>query len=348
MSKFEFLIVLLHLVLNVQCALHRQGDLIVAKDGTGDFGTIQEAVNASPNNSAVPTRIYIKSGEYFEKITVPAEKTQIHFIGADKSSTIINYDDYSGKPQPDGVNLTTSTSYTVLVRGDDFYAEDLTFLNSAGTIAQAVALHVVADRVVINNCNIIANQDTLYPTIQSDRPSRQYYKDCFIEGTTDFIFGAATALFENCIIQCLKNSYITAASTPEGNDFGFVFKNCSLLGNEDTTSVYLGRPWRPWARTVFIHTTMDSHIHPAGWHNWNNPDNEDTAFYAEYMTHGVDVTERVAWSKQLTDAEAELYTMENIFAGEDGSWLPNSSSNVFRLDYLNVMLSAVVIVSLLL
>lgn len=135
-----------------------QGDIIVAKDGTGNFTTIQEALNFAPNDSNVPVRIYIKSAEYVEKLIVPAEKTHIHFIGADKNTTIINYDDYSGKLLPDGSNLTTGTSYTVLVRGNNFYAEDITFLNSAGTIAQAVALHIVADRVTINNCNIIANQ----------------------------------------------------------------------------------------------------------------------------------------------------------------------------------------------
>jgi len=180
---------------------------------------------------------------------------------------------------------------------------------------------------MLNNCNIIAKQDTLYPTIESNRPSRQYYKDCYIEGTTDFIFGAATALFENCVIMSLKNSYITAASTPEENLYGFVLKNCSLFANEDATSVYLGRPWRPWARTVYIDTIMQNHIHPAGWHNWDNPDNEETAFYAEYMTHGVDVSQRVSWSRQLTENEAEQYTMENIFNGTDGIWIPNSEEN---------------------
>lgn len=149
----------------------------------------------------------------------------------------------------------------------------------------------------------------------------------------------------------LKNSYITAASTPQEKSYGFVFKNCTLLNNEEATSVYLGRPWRPWARTVFIHTTMGSHIHPAGWHNWNEPANEDTAFYAEYMTHGVDVTQRVSWSKQLTDDEAELYTMENIFVDEAGTWIwtPNSSANVSRLGCWYILLVAVVFtVSLLL
>lgn len=135
-----------------------QGDIIVAKDGSGNFTTIREALNFAPNESNVPVRIYIKPGNYFEKLIIPAEKTHIQFIGADKNSSIINYDDYSGKSLPDGGNLTTGTSYTVLVRGNDFYAQDITFLNSAGTIAQAVALHVVADRVSISNCNIIGNQ----------------------------------------------------------------------------------------------------------------------------------------------------------------------------------------------
>lgn len=126
----------------------------------------------------------------------------------------------------------------------------------------------------------------------------------------------------------LKNSYITAASTPEENRYGFVLKHCTLLANEEATSVYLGRPWRPWARTVFIDTAMNDHIHPAGWHNWNNASNEETAFYAEYMTTGNDVSQRVQWSKQLTEAEAELYTMENIFDGEDGPWIPNATAKL--------------------
>lgn len=166
----------------------------------------------------------------------------------------------------------------------------------------------------------------MYPTIVGDGQSRQYYNNCFIEGTTDFIFGSATALFDNCIISSLKNSYITAASTPEYHSYGFVFRNCTLIANEDAPRVYLGRPWRPYARTVFIETIMGNHILPAGWHNWDNPDNELTAFYAEYMSQGVDIDQRVSWSKQLTQDEAEQYTMENIFNGVDGSWIPSVSS----------------------
>lgn len=145
----------------------------------------------------------------------------------------------------------------------------------------------------------------------------------------------------------LKNSYITAASTPEEKSYGFVFKNCTLLANEDATSVYLGRPWRPWARTVFIHTMMASHIHAAGWHNWDNAENEKTAFYAEYMTQGVNVTERVSWSRQLTETEAELYTMENIFDEENGPWIPFSNASV-KLShssylYIFILLAAMLI-----
>lgn len=184
MWKYKLVFAFLHLILNVQSeffasdsetqiysissfflkkisiptAQIQPSDIIVAQDDTGHVSTIQEALNYAANNSAVPQRIYIKPGHYFEKLIIPADKTNIHFIGAVKNTTIIYYDDYSGKLMPDGVNLTTGTSYTVLVRGNDFYAESITFLNSAGTVAQAVALHVVSDRVVINNCNIIGNQ----------------------------------------------------------------------------------------------------------------------------------------------------------------------------------------------
>ena len=288
----------------------------VAKDGSGDFKTIQEAVMAVRDWSEVQVPIYIKKGIYKEKLVIPSQKTRITLIGESAAETMITYDDYSGKH-----GLTTYTSYTVLVKGNEFKAENLTFENSAGTVGQAVALHVEADKVVIKKCRILGNQDTLFPSIDT---SRQYYVDCYIEGTTDFIFGAATAVFENCTIHSKKNSYITAASTIKDRPYGFVFLNCKLTASESAQKVYLGRPWRANAKTVFINTEMGKHILPEGWHVWNNNDNHKTTFYSEYGSKGPGFVKesRVSWSKQLTKKEAKQYTLKNIFAGTS-AWLPN-------------------------
>jgi pectinesterase len=287
----------------------------VAKDGSGDFRTIQEAVNAVRDWSEVQVPIYIKKGTYKEKLVIPPQKPRISLIGEDQLQTIITYDDYSGKN-----GLNTYTSHTVLVQGNDLIATNLTFENTAGTVGQAVALHVSADRVVISNCRILGNQDTLFPSADT---SRQYYVGCYIEGTTDFIFGAATAVFERCIIHSKKNSYITAASTLQAQPFGFVFVNCKLTSEPSSPQVYLGRPWRAFAKTVWINTEMGAHILPEGWHVWNQNQNHLTAFYAEYGSFGPggNTDKRVAWAKQLTKKEMKKYTLKNIF-GSNTAWLP--------------------------
>lgn len=290
--------------------------LTVAKDGSGDFKTIQEAVNAVRDLSEVQVPIYIKNGIYKEKLLIPAYKSKISLIGENRQKTIVTYDDYSGK---NGIN--TYTSFTVQVQGNDFRAENLTIENSAGSVGQAVALHVLADRVVIKNCNILGNQDTLFPSADT---SRQYYLDCYIEGTTDFIFGAATVVFESCHIHSKKNSYITAASTSEAQAFGFVFFNCKLTSEPEFQKVYLGRPWRPFAKTVFINTEMGSHILPAGWSAWNKNDNHLTTFYAEFGSYGPGFAkaDRIEWSKQLSRKQAKKYTLKNIFAAAN-NWTPS-------------------------
>lgn len=289
--------------------------ITVAKDGSGNFKTIQEAVNAVRDLSEVKVSIYIKNGFYREKLVIPAHKSNISLIGEDQFKTIISYDDYSGKGA-----INTYTSHSVLVQGNDFSATNLTIENTAGAVGQAVALHIEADRVIIKNCRILGNQDTLFPSATN---SRQYYVNCYIEGTTDFIFGAATVVFEHCHIHSKKNSFITAASTTESQPYGFVFLNCKLTADADIQKVYLGRPWRSHAKTVFVNTEMGSHILPAGWSVWNKNDNHKTAFYAEYGSTGPGFVKdsRVAWSKQLTKKEAKAYTFKNIFAGTT-SWLP--------------------------
>lgn len=289
--------------------------ITVAQDGSGNYKTIQEAVMAVWDYSDVRVNIYIKKGIYKEKLVIPSQKIRIKLVGEDKENTIITYDDYSGKG-----TISTYTSHSVLVQGNEFVGENLTFENSAGPVGQAVALHVEADRVVIKNCRILGNQDTLYPSADT---SRQYYVNCYIEGTTDFIFGAATVVFEHCHIHSKKNSYITAASTTQNQKFGFVFINCKLTADTLFKKVYLGRPWRPYAKTVFINTEMGDHILPQGWSVWNKNENHKTTYYAEYGSYGGGFVkeQRVDWSHQLTKKEAKQYTLKNIFSGGN-KWLP--------------------------
>lgn len=282
--------------------------ITVAKDQSGEYTSIQQAINSVPDHSQTIITIIIKSGIYKEKIHVPSWKTNIALVGEDPNTTIISWNDHAGKG-----DINTFTSYTILVQGNGFRAENLTFENTAGPGAgQAVALHVEADRSIIINCRIIGNQDTLYVGVDN---SRQYYKNCYIEGTTDFIFGPATAVFDNCIIYCKKNSYITAASTPKNQPYGLVFLNCIIMVSQEVQGVYLGRPWRPYAKTVFIECDLDELIRPEGWHNWNKPESEKTVFYAEYRSKGKGARpeRRVNWSRQLTDEEVKYFTIENIF-----------------------------------
>jgi pectinesterase len=288
-------------------------NIVVAKDGSGDYSSIQEAINETKSFPYQRVTIFVKEGTYYEKIKVHEWNTNISLIGESKENTIITYDDYFGKMNL-GRNSTFYT-YTFLIEATDFLVSNLTIQNTSGEVGQAVALSVFADRVVISNCNILGNQDTLYT---SGDGNRQYFKDCYIEGTTDFIFGKATVLFENCTIHSKKNSFITAASTPEGVNYGFVFKNCKLTANENTTEVYLGRPWRIYAKTVFMNCDMGSHIKVEGWHNWNKPEAEKTAFYAEFENtgKGFNPKSRVSWSHQLKKSEAKKYTIENILGSK--------------------------------
>jgi pectinesterase len=221
--------------------------LTVAADGSGEYRTIQEAVLAVRDFMQVPAIISIKNGTYKEKLLIPSQKTNITLLGESKEGVIITYGDYSG----DANKHSTYTSATVRVQGNDFTAKNLTFENSAGRVGQAVALHVEGDRATFRNCRLLGNQDTLFLAIEN---SRQYYQNCYIEGTTDFIFGSSTAVFEGCTIHSKTNSYITAASTWPRQPFGLVFLNCKLTAAPEATKVYLGRPWRPNARTVFLHT----------------------------------------------------------------------------------------------
>jgi len=297
-------------------------EIIVAKDGTGKFTTIQEAVNAFPDWSATPLRIIIKHGVYKEKLVIPLNKTNIHLVGENRENTIITNSDYSGKAYPGKDPLgfdkfNTYSSYTVIVRGNDFAAENITFENASGPVGQAVALHIEADRCVVKNCKILGNQDTLF--LGKDN-TRQYFVDCYINGTTDFIFGASTAIFKNCEIFSKRTSYITAANTPQRQKYGFIFMNCKLTADSATKGVALGRPWRGYASTIFMNCYLGPHIAPFGWNNWSKVENEQTVRYAEYNNSGpgARTNERAKWAKQLSKKEAKRLTVESIF----GDWQP--------------------------
>lgn len=299
--------------------------MVVAYDGSGDYKTVQEAINAVPDFRSKETRIFIKNGTYKEKLILPASKNNVTFIGEDAKSTVLTFDDYAQKLNKFGEEIGTTGSSSFFIFGNDFTAKNITFENSAGPVGQAVAVRVNGDRIIFENCRFLGNQDTLYP---NGKDSRQYYKNCYIEGTTDFIFGWSTAVFENCEIFSKEGGhYITAASTEKESPFGFVFINCKLTGDAPARDVYLGRPWRDYAQTVFINTKMGDHIKKEGWHNWSKPTAEKTAFYAEHNSSGPGAApkERVKWSKQLSVKEAQKYTAENILKGED-NWNPKEEA----------------------
>ena len=282
--------------------------VVVAKDGSGDYVSIQEAINNAKSFPYDKITIFIKNGVYYEKIKIHEWNSNISLIGESTVNTIITYDDYFNKLDL-GRNSTFYT-YTLLIEANNVILKNLTIENSSGEVGQAVALSVFSDEVAVVNCKLLGNQDTLY----ASGKGKQYFKNCYIEGTTDFIFGSATSFFENCQIHSKKDSYITAASTPKDSLFGYVFKDCKLTANENVKEVYLGRPWRIYAQTVFINSDLGKHILPIGWHNWEKPEAEKTTFYAEYNNKGkgFQPEERVQWSHQLKKLEAKKYTLKNV------------------------------------
>jgi pectinesterase len=306
-----FTLVLASLCANVKAQDGYFTSCTVAQDGLGDYTTIQAAVDACKSFPDARITIHIKNGIYKEKILIPDHNTMLTFIGEDAEKTIITWGDYFGSVSR-GKNSTFYT-YTMMVEANDFVAENLTIENSAGPVGQAVALNVTGDRCVFRNCRFLGNQDTLYTAGQN---SRQYFEKCYIEGTTDFIFGAATVLFYHCTIHSKSNSYITAASTPQGKPYGYVFLECTLTAAEGVNSVYLGRPWRDYARTVFMNCNLGAHIRPEGWSNWKDTQRDKTAYYAEYKNNGPGSAkgERVQWSHQLTKREAAKYKKNKILA----------------------------------
>lgn len=291
--------------------------IVVAQDGSGNYKTVQEALKNVPLNNKSRTLIYIKNGIYKEKLHLDTGRNFVELTGESQFNTILTYDDHPGKISATGDSINTRSSYSFLINGNDFIANNITFSNDAGFNAgQAVAVETQGDKAIFINCRFIGNQDVLF--LNSEK-SRQYYKNCYIEGTTDFIFGSATAWFEKCSIYSKKNSHITAASTPKDNAYGFVFNNCRLTGDSSLHMVSLGRPWRPYAWVAYLHCYIGKQIKPEGWSNWNKTDNYKTTRFSEYQNYGpgASTSSRVNWSKQLTSAEASEITIKNVLSGWD-------------------------------
>lgn len=299
--------------------------LVVSRDGTGEFRTIDEAIEVCRAFMDYTKVIYVKKGVYKEKLIIPSWLTNITICGEDRDNTIITWDDHANIKMPvggldseaavKGKPMGTFRTYTLKVQGSYITLKDITIENNAAKLGQAVALHTEGDHILVQNCRLLGNQDTVYTGVGGTRVA---FYDCYIEGTTDFIFGPSIAWFQNCEIHSKANSYITAASTPAGQKYGYVFYKCRLTADKDVDKVYLGRPWRPFAATIFMDCELGKHIRPEGWHNWNNAKNEETARYAEYSNkgEGASTKNRVKWSKQLTKKEAAKVTLLDAF-GED-------------------------------
>ena len=297
-------------------------DATVAPNGDGQFKSLQDAINAAPQRTSrtKPWVIHVKPGVYKELIYVQREKRFISLIGDDPTKTILTYNLHANMPGPDGKIIGTFRTASTYIDADDFTAENLTFENSAGPVGQALAIRIEGDRVAFRNCRFLGWQDT----ILANR-GRHYFEGCYIAGHVDFIFGGATAFFESCHIHCLRNGYITAASTPTEQPFGFVFSHCKITGESTDVNTYLGRPWRDFANVIFLNTEMSEVVRPVGWHNWDKPGREKTSRYAEFKSAGPggQKAARVSWSRQLSAAEASSITSEKVLRGVDG-WNPKA------------------------
>lgn len=308
-------------------------NFVVAQDGSGDYKTVQEAFNAVPKLKTERTVIFVKKGTYKEVITLEADKNNVTLIGEDVDKVVITYDNYSSKINPvTNKGYGTSGSSSCFIIGNGFYAKNITFENASGPLGQALAINIQGDKAIFKNCKFLGFQDTMYGA-----DGRQYFKDCYIEGSTDFIFGSSTAFFDNCTLHTKGGSAITAASTKEYVNFGYVFNNCKITGTGKHITT-LGRPWRPYAAVAFINTEISDAIKPAGWNNWGKVENESTARYSEFNSSGAGAypNERVNWMKKLTADQAKLYTIKNVLKTTYANppivdnWNPNKVIDLYK------------------
>ena len=295
--------------------------LFVARDGTAEFRNVADAIEVCRAFMDYHKVIFVKRGTYKEKLIIPSWLDNIEIVGEDVEQTIITFDDHAnirlaGTEQ----GMGTFRTYTLKIEGNGITVKNITIENNSARLGQAVALHTEGDRLRFIGCRFLGHQDTIYT---GKAGTRLYFVNCYIEGTTDFIFGPSTAWFEGCTIKSKANSYVTAASTPKDVEFGYVFNRCRLIADEGINKVFLGRPWRPYAYTVFMNCELGRHIVPAGWHNWGNAANEQTARYLEYNNsgEGAATTQRAPWSRQLSKKEAAAITPQRVFKIES-QWMP--------------------------
>ena len=295
--------------------------LFVARDGTAEFRNVADAIEVCRAFMEYHKVIFVKRGTYKEKLIVPSWLDNIEIVGEDVEQTIITFDDHAnirlaGTEQ----GMGTFRTYTLKIEGNGITLKNITIENNSARLGQAVALHTEGDRLRFIGCRFLGHQDTIYT---GKAGTRLYFENCYIEGTTDFIFGPSTAWFEGCTIKSKANSYVTAASTPNNVEFGYVFNHCRLIAEEGIDKVFLGRPWRPYAYTLFMNCELGKHIVPAGWHNWGNAANEQTARYLEYNNsgEGAATTQRAPWSRQLSKKEAAAITPQRVFKIES-QWMP--------------------------
>lgn len=345
----------------VQCSLmatHAQlYRAIVAQDGSGDYTSIQDAIlsirDYSPEGRL---HILVRKGVYEEKVIVPAYKTNITLVGEDRDSTVLIWHDHANLQQTGrfegvvlgsladqmghggrqsserGHRLGTFESYTLKVYGEGFECENMTIVNDARG-GQAVALHNEADRSVFRHCAFRGFQDTMF---NGNARSRQLFIDCYIEGAVDYIFGPATVWMEQCHIHSIGDGCITAASTPAENPHGYVFNRCLVTAAPEVKRLHLGRPWRNYANVLFMNCELPAQLNPAGWDNWNDPKREATARFIEYNNEGegAATAQRVAWSRQLSAAEAQQVTLDKVFSQSADAWLPRLTPVSFDEAYL--------------
>ena len=285
--------------------------LVVARDGTGEFRNVDDAIEVCRAFMDYHKVIYVKKGVYKEKLIIPSWLTNIEICGEDRDNTVITWNDHANiKTQERPNGMGTFRTYTLKIEGSHITLKNITVENNSARLGQAVALHTEGDCLTFVNCRFLGHQDTVYTGVAG---SRQLFNNCYIEGTTDFIFGPGTAWFENCEIRSKADSYITAASTPADQPYGYVFHNCRLTADPNVTKVYLGRPWRDYGYTLFMECELGSHIRPEGWHHWQK-EREQTARYLEYNNSGAgaETKARVTWSRQLTKKEAQKITIQEV------------------------------------
>ena len=309
--------------------------ILHVSDNPEHFSSIGSALAQIPANNTTPVIIEIAPGIYHEKLTINKPYITLRGMGESSAHTVISYDDYALDLMEDGSKRGTFRTYTLFIDTHDITLQHLTIENASGdsaTHGQAIALYADGDRLMIDSCRLLGHQDTLFtgPLPEKERQpggfigpkqfaprinGRQYYKNCYICGDIDFIFGSATAYFENCTLESLPEGggYVTAGSSPKGQTYGYIFNHCRFIGSEPNTC-YLGRPWREYAKVVILNSEIGDHIKPEGWHDWGKIDAHDTVYFVEYKNYGPAAAgARPSWTHTLTDTEAENYTYASVF-----------------------------------